>query len=748
MNAILQKHILLIVLLMCSFEVHAQSSYVDTLKTMYQQKRYTECAEYSYAKWEALMDSGTADSITAYKMAFEIMPYVIHTKDYPIVRRINTMGVNYLIYMFNKNKDNEEVLIRLMTTLKEHIISYGTVFHSSVTEYSSEAKYAAFWPFLMFIKISFEINGLNVNNADLLKLYTRGMLELCYDPVQVEELLDWLSARTSDGKMITLINELRQDVVSYRNTPPVRDLDSATYDSLSVANECEKKAKDKNLPIEQRSHYALKHLRNQQYFASTFFHQIPLFGSSCTQTKYFEMDMPNEYLDSLADISYDGILYGKAAGLYSHAAFKQFVQDCGNRTLALEGVWHPTSTSFDYSDDEMPTIEKIQRINGNKSFSVCRWQDVRQRLKEHDIAVEFLQGERYIYALVLTKECQHPSIIRLCYRMDVKVNFHNIYETADAYNDIWKRIVELKSGIKTIYFSPCTVLEDCGIEYAMTPDGKFMCDEYNMYRLSNTRLIADFHIKRNTIANTVAFGGMQYNLEEESQTLNTRNSPATNSPQNTSGILRGAMDGIPELPGSLDEVLSITGYLNENNNITQCYTQLNATEENFKAWSGKDVSCIILSTHGITYSKKHVLSYDQESLSSSALLFSGAENSIDIYAENKFSTTNEGVLTAKEISEMDLRHVDMVILSACNSGVGTLMYGFKMAGVRTVLMSLQKVDDDATRILMKSFFRNLMNGECKIQSFVKAQTYLREYDNGKYNNPKYWAAFVMLDGLD
>ena len=395
----------------------------------------------------------------------------------------------------------------------------------------------------------------------------------------------------------------------------------------------------------------------------------------------------------------------------------------------------------------MPTIEKIQKINGNKPFSVCGWQDVRRRLKEHDIAIEFLQGKRYIYALALTKECQHPSIIKLCTRENKRVSFHNIYETANAYNDIWKRIVELKPGIKNIYFSPCTMLEDCGIEYAMTSDGKFMCDKFNMYRLSNTRQIADFYIKRNTIANTITFGGMQYYIDDDENQA-PYNNTNINPIRNTSGISRGAIDGIPNLPGSLNEVVSITNYLKENKNIIQCYTQLNATEEQFKSLSGKDVSCILLSTHGITYSKKNILSYDQKSLNSSALLFTGAENSIEAYAENKFSTTNDGILTAKEISEMDLRHVDMVILSACDSGVGTLMYGLKMAGVRTILMSLHKVDDDATQILIKSFFRNLINGETKRQSFVKAQSYLRGYDNHRYNDPKYWAAFILLDGLD
>ena len=81
-------------------------------------------------------------------------------------------------------------------------------------------------------------------------------------------------------------------------------------------------------------------------------------------------------------------------------------------------------------------------------------------------------------------------------------------------------------------------------------------------------------------------------------------------------------------------------------------------------------------------------------------------------------------------------------------GVYGLQRGFKMAGVKTIVMSLWKVSDEATRILMEEFYRNLVAGKKKYQALIDAQRFLRNVENGKYDKPHYWASFIMLDGLN
>lgn len=67
-------------------------------------------------------------------------------------------------------------------------------------------------------------------------------------------------------------------------------------------------------------------------------------------------------------------------------------------------------------------------------------------------------------------------------------------------------------------------------------------------------------------------------------------------------------------------------------------------------------------------------------------------------------------------------------------------------------MSLWNVDDRATKLLMTEFYKNWLgtNGDKmpKREAFLKAQEHLRTTEGGKYSNPKYWAAFIMLDGIN
>ena len=135
----------------------------------------------------------------------------------------------------------------------------------------------------------------------------------------------------------------------------------------------------------------------------------------------------------------------------------------------------------------------------------------------------------------------------------------------------------------------------------------------------------------------------------------------------------------------------------------------------------------------------------------SGLFFAGAERTLN--GQRKPGEVAEnGILTAYEALNLDLTNTELVVLSACETGLGQIQNGegvyglqraFRMAGARSVLMSLWKVDDQATQILMENFYKNwLVEGLTKHQALKKAQQTVRNTP-GK-EAPSFWAAFVLI----
>ena len=139
-------------------------------------------------------------------------------------------------------------------------------------------------------------------------------------------------------------------------------------------------------------------------------------------------------------------------------------------------------------------------------------------------------------------------------------------------------------------------------------------------------------------------------------------------------------------------------------------------------------------------------------LTRSGLLFAGANTALRHQPVPE--GMDDGILTARELSTLDLRGLSLVVLSACQTGLGEvseegvfgLQRGFKKAGAQTIMMSLWKVADDATATLMTHFYQGLLGGLSKRQAFLKAQSLLRA--DSRYSAPRFWAAFVLLDALD
>lgn len=118
---------------------------------------------------------------------------------------------------------------------------------------------------------------------------------------------------------------------------------------------------------------------------------------------------------------------------------------------------------------------------------------------------------------------------------------------------------------------------------------------------------------------------------------------------------------------------------------------------------------------------------------------------------------DDGLLTAEEISWLDLSRADLVVLSACETGIGSARAGegmiglrraFRLAGARTVVSSLWSVQDEVTRDLMVAFYRNLwLRGQSRSQALRVAQLEILQKNRIETGHglPMTWGAFV-LDG--
>lgn len=220
--------------------------------------------------------------------------------------------------------------------------------------------------------------------------------------------------------------------------------------------------------------------------------------------------------------------------------------------------------------------------------------------------------------------------------------------------------------------------------------------------------------------------------------------------------------GWGELPGTVYEISTLSSLTSEASIKTLSYIGDEATEEQFKALSGSSPDIIHVASHGFSYSQTnendnsetdvtHSLDEIYSVLQLSGLVLTGGNN---VWQGKVIPDgVEDGILTAEEIARLDLSNTDLVVLSACDTGLGMmdpvdgvwgLQRAFKQAGVGSVLMTLWKIPDTTTTMFMTEFYSQLLSGRSKHQSLKNAQNYLIE--NGA-SNPYYWASFVLLDAI-
>ena len=413
-------------------------------------------------------------------------------------------------------------------------------------------------------------------------------------------------------------------------------------------------------------------------------------------------------------------------------------------------------------------FEKLQNLT---------WVNVKNNLKQGEAAVEFMQfteGKKIdsvtYCALLITPDSKQPEMIRLFEEKQMleildsatgnnlnQVNHlygTNLKVNESLYKLIWQPLEKYLEGVKTVYYSPEGILHKVSFAAIGKSKNMYLCDHVNLQQVSSTGKVAmpeNALIDKNLTACIV--GGIDY----------------------TSDSLRNSL--WQYLPGTLTETNAIKTKLLKNNITTKTYSGKEATELSFKnIYSNEGIRPEILhiATHGFFYPDPEQIQKEQSKekveeglvafrggnsgfglwqfvknknpLMRSGVVFAGANK---VWSEPYAGTDNEGVLTAQEVTQLDMTKTKLVVLSACETGLGDIkgsegVYGlqraFKMAGVKFIVMSLWQVPDKETVEFMETFYTKLLKDKNIRLAFSETQKVMRK----KYD-PYYWGAFVLVE---
>lgn len=421
---------------------------------------------------------------------------------------------------------------------------------------------------------------------------------------------------------------------------------------------------------------------------------------------------------------------------------------------------------------ELELMDKSQAFGDYTRNLNITWEDVQKSLSHDDVAIEFVSftnddGDTQYAVLTITAENKSPQMTLLFTdKQFLSVPADSIYDSQMMYSFVWQPLQKRLREKKNIYFAPTGRLHSIGIEYLPIERSR-MNEKYNIYRLSSTRELAMRYTKP-TYKSIILYGGLKYDSQDTEDISTKIGTDKFYAPDRIITDNIGLHTGVSYLEGTKIEVESIGASFEDKNIKYNIYTEDSGTEASFKRLSGTKVTTLHIATHGFYWTKEKAMKLqkirflhgddenddiEDKALTRSGLLLAGANNILS----HKSIPYNieDGILTAKEISLLDFRGMDMVVLSACQTGLGEvsdegvfgLQRGFKKAGAKTIVMSLWKVSDEATLLLMSEFYANMGKGMDKHKAFTEAQKYLRTVNDGEFSAPKYWAAFVMLDAI-
>ena len=417
---------------------------------------------------------------------------------------------------------------------------------------------------------------------------------------------------------------------------------------------------------------------------------------------------------------------------------------------------------------ENQLANRCKGYSDGTDFMDVDYDAVKHALGQNEVLIDFTdyisqtQGRKYA-AYIINKMQGYPLLKALFAERQIDslgIVRPDMYYSEDYSEDVlkllWNPLKENVSEGATIYYVPSQLLFQVSLESLPLPDGSLLGSHYHFVRLSSARELVK--MKSNAIGckdeTAVLYGGLQYDVETTVMAEESKKYDLSNLLAIRGEIARGNSI-FHDLQGTKEEILKIENILKDNKWQVTPYMGKNGTEESFLDMHGKSPRLLHVATHGFYFTPNSAEKVDYlkgytDAMSLSGLVLSGG-NAAWLGKQLPKGVLG-GIMTANDISRLDLSNTDMVVLSACQTGQGKAtsegLYGlqraFKKAGVGTIIMSLWKVDDKVTSEFMTIFYERFAdkdNNWNKRKAFEEAKEIIRKEHPDSY----YWAAFVMLD---
>lgn len=456
-------------------------------------------------------------------------------------------------------------------------------------------------------------------------------------------------------------------------------------------------------------------------------------------------------------------------------AERQNVEELEAKTEALEKVLVRTVAGFD---------DAVRHVT---------WQEVQSALGEKEAAIEFVHFNHYspyptdsvLYAaLVLRPGWEQPKWVYLCEdgqlkrllqdpnQIGARQAVDQLY-TSNLYDLVWAPLDSLLDGAERVYFSPSGLLHRISFPAMPVDDTTRLVDALDINYVSSTRnLVIEGSSGSPDLSSAVVYGGLHYSVDTTGLLL-----AFAGGSRGKDEFFVGGTSLVPEeeltrsriwydLPKSEEERARLDQLFKSHGLFTMSLRGYEGTEESFKSigetYRSPDV--IHLATHGFFFPDPELDPKEQEArllggqsnyrfsdnpLLRSGLILSGGNKA---WKDGEaFPGREDGILTAYEISQMNLTGTKLVVLSACETGLGDIkgsegVYGlqraFKRAGADYLVMTLWSIpDSDETVDFMETFYTHLLSETPVREAFNQTQREMRE----RNEDPYYWAGFVLVE---